>query len=45
MQQDPENYSEGVIKAAKDIIKSEGVGFLLAGLGIHVTHTIHMIQT
>ena len=33
MQQNPEKYSKGVIAAAKDIVATEGVGFLLAGLG------------
>jgi solute carrier family 25 phosphate transporter 3 len=33
MQQNPEKYSKGVIAAAKDIVATEGLGFLLAGLG------------
>lgn len=32
MQTDPEKYSSGMINAAKDIIKTEGAAFLLAGL-------------
>jgi solute carrier family 25 phosphate transporter 3 len=34
MQTDPEKYNKGVIQAAQDIIKLEGVSFLLSGLGI-----------
>jgi hypothetical protein len=33
MQTNPEKYQHGVLSAAKDIIKTEGVLFLLAGLG------------
>lgn len=33
MQTHPEKYSQGVIQAANDIVKQEGVGYLLAGLG------------
>jgi solute carrier family 25 phosphate transporter 3 len=33
MQSDPAKYSRGVLHAAGDIIKTEGVGFLLKGLG------------
>jgi solute carrier family 25 phosphate transporter 3 len=33
MQSDPEKYTQGVIQAAKDIVRVEGLGFLLAGLG------------
>lgn len=33
MQTNPEKYSKGVLQAAKDIVKQEGVGYLLAGLG------------
>ena len=33
MQTNPEKYDKGVLAAASDIIKTEGVGFLLAGLG------------
>jgi solute carrier family 25 (mitochondrial phosphate transporter), member 3 len=33
MQTNPEKYKSGVVSAAKDIINSEGVGVLLAGLG------------
>ncbi len=33
MQTSPEKYKNGVIHAATDIIRTEGVGFLFAGLG------------
>lgn len=33
MQTHPEKYSHGVVQAARDIVKQEGVGYLLAGLG------------
>lgn len=33
IQTSPEKYNKGLISAAKEIIKEEGVGFLLAGLG------------
>jgi len=33
MQTDPDKYNHGIIKAASDIIGSEGIIFLLAGLG------------
>lgn len=33
MQQFPEKYTKGVLAAASDIVSTEGVGFLLAGLG------------
>eukprot|EP00981_Chlorochromonas_danica_P004201 scaffold847_cov172-Ochromonas_danica.AAC.15 len=33
MQTNPEKYNQGVWKAAVDIVASEGLGFLLAGLG------------
>ena len=33
MQTHPEKYSKGVVQAARDIVKQEGVGYLLAGLG------------
>jgi hypothetical protein len=33
MQTNPEKYKNGVFSAAKDIIRTEGVLFLLAGLG------------
>jgi hypothetical protein len=33
MQTFPEKYAQGMIRAAKDIIATEGIGFLLAGLG------------
>ena len=36
MQTSPEKYTQGVIQAAKDIIKTEGLGFLLSGLGNNV---------
>lgn len=34
MQAFPEKYSKGLFQAARDIISSEGVFFLLAGLGM-----------
>ncbi len=33
MQTFPEKYNKGVFSAARDIVATEGVGFLLAGLG------------
>ena len=33
MQTSPEKYNKGMLHAAKDIISTEGAGFLLAGLG------------
>jgi hypothetical protein len=33
MQTNPEKYTKGMISAARDIVKQEGIGFLLAGLG------------
>ena len=33
MQTDPDKYNKGVLSATKDIIASEGILFLLAGLG------------
>ncbi len=33
MQTSPEKYKDGVLAAAKDIVKTEGAAFLLAGLG------------
>ena len=33
IQQYPERYTEGALKAARDIVSTEGIGFLLAGLG------------
>jgi solute carrier family 25 phosphate transporter 3 len=33
MQSFPEKYNKGALAAAKDIIATEGAGFLLAGLG------------
>ena len=33
MQTDPDQYKKGVVSAANDIIKAEGIMFLLAGLG------------
>jgi hypothetical protein len=38
MQTNPEKYSEGIWKAAGDIVATEGVGFLLAGLGTMQQH-------
>lgn len=34
MQTEPEKYTSSVLQATKDIIASEGVFFLLAGLGL-----------
>jgi Mitochondrial carrier protein len=36
MQTNPEKYKSGVVSAAKEIINSEGVGVLLAGLGMRL---------
>ena len=33
MQTFPEKYDKGVLHAAREIIGTEGIGFLLAGLG------------
>lgn len=33
MQQDPKKFNQGVIKAAKDIVAADGIGFLFKGLG------------
>jgi hypothetical protein len=33
MQTNPERYNKGMLHAASDIIKTEGISFLLAGLG------------
>jgi len=33
MQTEPAKYNKGVIQAARDIVATEGAGFLLAGLG------------
>jgi hypothetical protein len=34
MQTEPERYTKGVIHAAKEIVSQEGIGYLLAGLGL-----------
>ena len=39
MQTNPEKYSEGVLAAAKDIVKTEGAAFLLSGLGECKNHS------
>ena len=33
MQTNPEKYNQGMLKAARDIVATDGVGVLLAGLG------------
>lgn len=40
MQTHPEKYSKGVVQAARDIVKQEGVGYLLAGLGNNMSTLI-----
>ena len=45
MQTEPAKYNKGVVQAARDIVATEGAGFLLAGLGAFVCYLCLSIYT